>query len=405
MRYPLVELATGGAVRAGACWRWGATPAALAWCGFCAALLALALIDWDTTLLPDDITLPLLWAGLIVAALALDAAAAAAGAVWGAVAGYLSLWAIYQLFKLVTGKEGMGYGDFKLFAALGAWFGWQALVPIILHGVGHRRGDRHRAEVRQPAARRRLRAVRPLPGRRGPHRAWCSARSAILQRPSASDRSGHDAGRTDRRHRQRQEHRARDAARSWARPPSTPMPSRAPPRPRAARPSRPSRSSSGPTSSPPTARSTASACASTPTRTRRRGSALEAIIHPLVGAEVGAPGATQAQAPARAASCSTSRCWSSPAAGARRSIACWWSTACRARRSRAWWRAAAWQPAQVQAIIAAQAPRAPAPGGGRRRDLQRGPLAGSNCRPQVQQVGRSLRAMMAVAMIVTRPRA
>ena len=129
-RYPVVELATGAlfffAVR-----HWGMTPAAAAWCGFAAAVLALALIDWDTTLLPDDITLPLLWAGLIVAALGWTGVTLPQ-ALWGAVAGYLSLWAIYQAFKLVTGKEGMGYGDFKLFAALGAWFGWQALVPIIL---------------------------------------------------------------------------------------------------------------------------------------------------------------------------------------------------------------------------------------------------------------------------------
>ena len=130
LRYPAVELATGAlfffAVR-----HWGATPTALAWCGFAAAIVALALIDWDTTLLPDDITLPLLWAGLIVAALGWSGIPLPQ-ALWGAVAGYVSLWLVYKAFKLLTGKEGMGYGDFKLFAALGAWFGWQALVPIIL---------------------------------------------------------------------------------------------------------------------------------------------------------------------------------------------------------------------------------------------------------------------------------
>jgi leader peptidase (prepilin peptidase)/N-methyltransferase len=94
-----------------------------------AALLALALIDWDTTLLPDDITLPLLWAGLIVAALQWNPLVSLPTALWGAVAGYLSLWLVYWAFKLVTGKEGMGYGDFKLFAALGAWFGWPAWCP------------------------------------------------------------------------------------------------------------------------------------------------------------------------------------------------------------------------------------------------------------------------------------
>ena len=130
VRYPLVEIAT-GALFAFCGWKWGASWTALAWCGFSAALVALALIDWDTTLLPDDITLPLVWAGIIVAALRLTSLPLQQ-AVWGAVAGYLSLWLIYQGFKLLTGKEGMGYGDFKLFAALGAWFGWQALVPMIL---------------------------------------------------------------------------------------------------------------------------------------------------------------------------------------------------------------------------------------------------------------------------------
>ena len=131
LRYPLVELFTG--VLFYVCvLRWGGTLTALAWCGLCAALLTLALIDWDTTLLPDDITLPLLWSGLVVAALQVNPGVSLANAFWGAVGGYLSLWLVYQAFKRVTGKEGMGYGDFKLFAALGAWFGWTALVPIIL---------------------------------------------------------------------------------------------------------------------------------------------------------------------------------------------------------------------------------------------------------------------------------
>jgi leader peptidase (prepilin peptidase)/N-methyltransferase len=130
IRYPLVELAT-GALFAWVGWRWGLGATALAWCGFTAALLALTGIDWDTTLLPDDITLPLLWAGLVLSAAGFMNVPLA-DAVWGAVAGYLSLWLIYWVFKLLTGKEGMGHGDFKLFAALGAWFGWQALVPIIL---------------------------------------------------------------------------------------------------------------------------------------------------------------------------------------------------------------------------------------------------------------------------------
>ncbi len=129
-RYPGVELAT--AVLFFCCgWQWGATPTGLIWCGFSAALLSLGMIDWDTTLLPDDITLPLLWVGL-VAALFGWTHITLENAIWGAVGGYLSLWLVYWAFKLVTGKEGMGYGDFKLFAALGAWLGWQAMVPMIL---------------------------------------------------------------------------------------------------------------------------------------------------------------------------------------------------------------------------------------------------------------------------------
>src|SRR5690606_18208287 len=98
--------------------------------GLCLALLALAFIDFDTQLLPDSITLPLLWAGLLVN---LDHGfVPLADAVIGAMAGYLLLWSIYWAFRLLTGKEGMGRGDFKLLAALGAWFGWQAIPAIIL---------------------------------------------------------------------------------------------------------------------------------------------------------------------------------------------------------------------------------------------------------------------------------
>lgn len=130
LRYPLVELITGALFFACA-YRWGWTGTAAAWCAFCASLVALTAIDWDTTLLPDDITLPLLWGGLLASVAGLTAVAPTE-AVLGATGGYLSLWAVYWAFRLATGKEGMGYGDFKLFAALGAWFGWQALVPIIL---------------------------------------------------------------------------------------------------------------------------------------------------------------------------------------------------------------------------------------------------------------------------------
>lgn len=130
LRYPLVEL-TAGALFAFCVWRWGVTWTAAVWCGYSAVLLALALIDWDTTLLPDDMTLPLVWAGLLASALGFTAVPLVS-ALWGAVAGYMALWLVYWAFKLLTGKEGMGYGDFKLLAALGAWFGWQALIPIVL---------------------------------------------------------------------------------------------------------------------------------------------------------------------------------------------------------------------------------------------------------------------------------
>ena len=131
LRYPLVELFT-GVLFYGCVLRLGVSYTALAWCGFSAALLTLALIDWDSTLLPDEITLPLLWAGMVAAALQINPGVSLAHAFWGAVGGYMSLWLVYHAFKLITGKEGMGYGDFKLFAALGAWLGWTALLPMIL---------------------------------------------------------------------------------------------------------------------------------------------------------------------------------------------------------------------------------------------------------------------------------
>ncbi|MFO0524018.1 MAG: prepilin peptidase [bacterium] len=128
-RYPLVELAT-GAIAGFLAWHYGFGPAAVLAFVFCATLLALALIDFDTQLLPDGLTLPLIWAGLLVNIWGVFAPLQEA--VVGAVAGYLSLWTVYWAFKLVTGKEGMGYGDFKLLAAIGAWLGWQALPLVIL---------------------------------------------------------------------------------------------------------------------------------------------------------------------------------------------------------------------------------------------------------------------------------
>ncbi len=128
-RYPLLELVT-ALLFAALAWRMGPQPEVLLWCGVAAALVALTAIDWDTTLLPDSLTLPLLWSGLIAAALGWTLPLTTA--LGGAIAGYLSLWSVYWLFKLTTGKEGMGQGDFKLLAALGAWLGWQAILPIVL---------------------------------------------------------------------------------------------------------------------------------------------------------------------------------------------------------------------------------------------------------------------------------
>ena len=129
VRYPVVELA-GGVAAAYAAMRFGPTLAAAGAMIFCWSLIALTAIDLDTQMLPDDITLPLLWAGL---AFNLGATFVRLGpAVIGAIAGYLALWSVYWAFKLLTGKEGMGYGDFKLLAAIGAWLGWQMLPLVIL---------------------------------------------------------------------------------------------------------------------------------------------------------------------------------------------------------------------------------------------------------------------------------
>lgn len=131
LRYPGVEFTTG--ILSGlVAYTFGPTLLTLAvliltWC-----LVCLTLIDYDQQLLPDDITLPMLWLGLWVNAVDLGFGVSISDAVIGAIAGYLSLWIFYWVFKLTTGKEGMGYGDFKLLAALGAWMGWQSLLPIII---------------------------------------------------------------------------------------------------------------------------------------------------------------------------------------------------------------------------------------------------------------------------------
>lgn len=128
-RYPLVEILT-GALFGYAAWRWGVGMQTVLIWGLLASLIALSFIDLDTQLLPDSITLPLLWIGLLVNLNAVFCSLDEA--VIGAVAGYLSLWSVYHLFKILTGKEGMGFGDFKLLAALGAWLGWKMILPIVL---------------------------------------------------------------------------------------------------------------------------------------------------------------------------------------------------------------------------------------------------------------------------------
>lgn len=136
IRYPVVEVLT-AVMAAFAAWHFGfGWEAVMAVC-MTFALIAISMIDIDHQLIPDSIVLPLMWAGLLMSLLhplpgSLTLYISPRDAIVGAAAGYLSLWVVYQLFKLITGKEGMGYGDFKLLAALGAWLGWQALPTIIL---------------------------------------------------------------------------------------------------------------------------------------------------------------------------------------------------------------------------------------------------------------------------------
>jgi leader peptidase (prepilin peptidase) / N-methyltransferase len=135
LRYPLVEALT-GILSASVAWHFGFGLAALAALTLTWFLIALTFIDVDRQLLPDSLTLPLLWLGLTLSLWGPQGAASVPvdlrSSVIGAMAGYVSLWSVYHLFRLLTGKEGMGYGDFKLFAALGAWLGWQMLLPVML---------------------------------------------------------------------------------------------------------------------------------------------------------------------------------------------------------------------------------------------------------------------------------
>jgi leader peptidase (prepilin peptidase)/N-methyltransferase len=130
-RYPIVELLT-AILSMVVVWHFGVTAAGSAALVFTWTVIALAVIDFDHQILPDNVTLPLIWVGLLVNLYPNPIFTPVTSAVIGAVAGYLSLWSVFHIFKLITGKEGMGYGDFKLFAAFGAWLGWQSLPLIIL---------------------------------------------------------------------------------------------------------------------------------------------------------------------------------------------------------------------------------------------------------------------------------
>lgn len=130
LQYPLIEIATASLWSACA-WHWGFNITGFCWAGFATVLLALSVIDWQTTLLPDDLTQTLVWGGLVASASGyLDLPISQS--VWGAVTGYASLWSVATVFERLTGKQGMGAGDFKLLAGLGAWLGPLALLPVVM---------------------------------------------------------------------------------------------------------------------------------------------------------------------------------------------------------------------------------------------------------------------------------
>ena len=130
LQYPLIEITT--AFIWLICTRhWGFNATGFCWAGFATVLLALSVIDWQTTLLPDDLTQALVWGGLMASAMGW-LALPLTQSVWGAVAGYVSLWSIATMFERITGKQGMGAGDFKLLAGLGAWLGPMALLPVVM---------------------------------------------------------------------------------------------------------------------------------------------------------------------------------------------------------------------------------------------------------------------------------
>lgn len=128
--YPMVEITT-GFIWLCCAWHWGVTPTGFSWAMFATTLLALSVVDWQTTLLPDDLTQALLWMGLLTSACGWIPVPPIQS-IWGAAVGYASLWSVATLFERFTGKQGMGAGDFKLLGGLGAWLGPLALIPIVL---------------------------------------------------------------------------------------------------------------------------------------------------------------------------------------------------------------------------------------------------------------------------------
>lgn len=130
VQYPAIELIT-GLICLFCTWHWGLNATGFCWAGFATVLLALSVIDWQTTLLPDDLTQSLVWGGLMASALGW-LPLPLHQSVWGAVVGYVSLWAVATAFERFTGKQGMGAGDFKLLAAIGAWLGPLALLPVVM---------------------------------------------------------------------------------------------------------------------------------------------------------------------------------------------------------------------------------------------------------------------------------
>ncbi len=130
LQYPLIELAT-SLLWLICTWHWGFNATGFCWAGFATVLLALSVIDWQTTLLPDDLTQALVWSGLLASAIGW-LSLPLTQSVWGAVVGYVSLWSVAAIFERITGKQGMGAGDFKLLAGLGAWLGPMALLPVVM---------------------------------------------------------------------------------------------------------------------------------------------------------------------------------------------------------------------------------------------------------------------------------